>query len=101
MNIKTEMAIRNVAACDTEIKSEWLELAIKVLRGEDPRKDEIVHVLRRKDVMKLLHVHRRTLDYYIEKGYLKRVYGGGTRALGITRDSFNEFVKRTVTKKGK
>lgn len=32
-------------------------------------------------VMKLLGVHRRTLDYYLDKGYLDRVYGGGKRAI--------------------
>ena len=28
-------------------------------------------------MLKWLKIHRRTLDDYIQRGYLKRVYGGG------------------------
>ena len=39
-------------------------------------------------------IHRRTLDYYIQRGYLKRVYGGGERAIGVSRDSYLKFIAR-------
>ena len=52
------------------------------------------HVIRYKDVLKWLKIHRRTLDYYIQRGYLKRVYGGGERAIGVSRDSSLKFIAR-------
>ena len=52
------------------------------------------HVIRYKDVLKWLKIHRRTLDYYIQRGYLKRVYGGGERAIGVSRDSYLKFIAR-------
>ena len=48
------------------------------------------HVIRYKDVLKWLKIHRRTLDYYIQRGYLKRVYGGGECAIGVSRDSYRK-----------
>ena len=62
-----------------------------IMRGKVVTNDDLVHVLRYKEVMDLLHVHRRTLEYYIDKGYLDRVYGRGERALGISRDSYIRF----------
>ena len=52
------------------------------------------HVIRYKDVLKWLKIHRRTLDYYIQRGYLKRVYGGGERAIGVSRYSYLTFIAR-------
>ena len=52
------------------------------------------HVIRYKDVLKWLKIHSRTLDYYIQRGYLKRVYGGGERAIGVSRDSYLKFIAR-------
>jgi len=85
---------------DSEIKPEDIEKALDVLRGKIGSNEEIDHVLRRKEVEEILHVHRRTVDYYLDKGYLKRVYGGGQRAVGISRDSVLRFVRRRVGKEG-
>ena len=98
MKAQTEAAIRNIVAIDTEIKQSDLEKAINVLRGNSDGTEGLVHVLRRKEVMKLLGVHRRTLDYYLDKGYLDRVYGGGKRAIGVSRESFERFTSRRVGK---
>ena len=106
MKTQTEMAVRNILEMDDEINKQDIDRAIDVLRG---KKDEtgtegLVHVLRRKEVMELLHIHRRTLDYYIDMGYLDRVYGGGKKAIGISRESFIRFTSRRVvrnTKKAK
>ena len=57
-------------------------------RGQDGGDEDLTHVIRYKDVLKWLKIHRRTLDYYIQRGYLKRVYGGGERAIGVSRDSY-------------
>ena len=91
MKIETENAIRSILSLDPEVPQENLEKAIHILWGRVESEDDLVHVLRYKEVMNLLHVHRRTLEYYIDKGYLDRVYGRGERALGISRDSFIRF----------
>ena len=44
-------------------------------RGKVESNEDLDHVLRRKEVEELLHVHRRTIDYYLDNGYLQRVYG--------------------------
>jgi len=98
MKTQTEMAVRSILAMDSEIKAEDVEKALDVLRGKVTSNEDLDHVLRRKEVEELLHVHRRTIDYYIEKGYLVRVYGGGQRAVGISRDSVMRFLRRRVLK---
>ena len=91
MKIETENAVRSILSLDPEVSQENLEKAIHILWGRVESEDDLVHVLRYKEVMDLLHVHRRTLEYYIARGYLDRVYGRGERALGISRDSFLRF----------
>jgi len=91
MKIETENAVRSILSLDPEVSQENLEKAIHILWGRVDTEDDLVHVLRYKEVTGLLHIHRRTLEYYIEKGYLDRVYGPGERALGISRDSFIRF----------
>ena len=91
MKIETENAVRSILSLDPEVSQGNLEKAIHILWGRVESKDDLVHVLRYKEVMDLLHVHRRTLEYYIDRGYLDRVYGRGERALGISRDSFIRF----------
>jgi len=81
---------------DDEIKPEIVEKAMDVLRGRMESNEEMDHVLRRKEVEEILHVHRRTVDYYLDKGYLTRVYGGGQRAVGVSRNSVLRFMRRRV-----
>ena len=98
MKEETEAMIRNLAKMDGEVKDEDLERAITVLRGEKEDGGELIHVMKRKDVMKHLKIHRRTLDYYLSKGYLQRVYGGGKRkAIGVSRESFLAFQRARVS----
>lgn len=99
MKTETETLIRNVIALDPEIAADDIEKALNILRGKNEANTEVelVQVLRYKDVIALLKIHRRTLEYYIEQGYLDRVYGRGERALGISRDSFIRFTtQRTL-----
>ena len=49
-------------------------------RDED---EDLTHVIRYKDVLKWLKIHRRTLDYYIQRGYLKRVSIGSRQKLTV------------------
>ena len=98
MKEETEAMIRNLAKMDGEVKDEDLERAISVLRGVKEDGSDLVHVMKRKDVMKHLKIHRRTLDYYLSKGYLQRVYGGGKRkAIGVSRESFLAFQRARVS----
>lgn len=97
MKYETEQAIRSIVSCDTEVTGPNLNRAIRILYGEQESEEDLVHVMRYKDVCELLHVHPRTLEYYINRGYLDRVYGmGGMRALGITRESFIRFTTERV-----
>jgi len=91
MKAETEQMIRSVAKMDGGINGNDLERAINIMRGIKEDNQDLVHVIRRKDAMRLLGVHRRTLDYYIKMGYLDRVYGGGQRAIGISRESYLRF----------
>ena len=48
----------------------------------------------------LLKVCPRTLIYYLDNGYLDRVYGCGQRALGVSRESLLRFMTRRVVRTG-
>lgn len=108
MKVETEQMIRSMAKMDGEINKNDLERAINIMRGVKEDNQDLVHVIRRKDAARMLGVHRRTLDYYIKVGYLDRVYGGGQRAIGVSRESFIRFtshrpaplVKETRKRKG-
>lgn len=94
MKIETETAVRSILSMDQTVDKSSLERAIHILRGTPDSEDDMMHVVRRKDVLKILKVHRRTLDYYIKCGYLQRVFGGGRRrSLGISRDSLLAFMR--------
>ncbi len=90
MKIQTETALRGLLGMDEGISPENIEKAICFLKGERGD-DDLVRVIKFKDVLELLHCHRRTLEYYLAKGYLTRVYGGGKRAIGVSRDSYIRF----------
>ena len=94
MKVETDQMIRSMAKMDGEVNPNDLERAINIMRGVKDDNQNLVHVIRRKDAARMLGVHRRTLDYYIQRGYLKRVYGGGERAIGVSRDSYLKFIAR-------
>ena len=99
MRIETETAVRSIVGFDSEVTKEMVERAIDILRGKtDADGGEItVHNVRFGDAMEILKVKRRTLRHYIYRGYLDRVYGGGCRAIGVTRESLLRFMThRTV-----
>lgn len=98
--METETAVRSIVCIDTEVTREMLEKALDLLRGKTPEEDVIVHNIRFADAMEILMVSRRTLRHYLDSGYLDRVYGGGRRAIGVTRESLVRFMsRRTVTHK--
>ena len=104
MKAQTEMAIRGILGLDGEIEAQLIEDAIAVLNGTRlavcPKTDDEtiwnVEVMKRGQVAKLLKKHVRTIDYYIRVGLLDRVYGSGTRAIGVTRESFLRLIHRRV-----
>lgn len=98
MKAQTEAAIRNIAGLDPEVKQENIEKSIRYLKGESDTQPEI-EVMKRKDVMSLLRITRRTLDNYLERGLMDRVYAGGKKAIGVSRESFIRFTTCRVLKK--
>ena len=99
MKPETENAIRSMVQMDSEITRDMLERAIVVLRGGVQDEEDMIHVMKRREVMDLLNVKRRTLDYYLKMGYLERVYGGGMKnAMGVTRESVLRFLRLRVGK---
>ncbi len=103
MRIETENAVRSIVCIDPEITREMIEQAIDILHGKAAAGggEIIVHNVRFSDAMDILKVKRRTLRHYIYRGYLDRVYGGGCRAIGVTRESLLRFMThRTVEHRG-
>ena len=101
MRMETENAVRSIVNIDPEITREMIEQAIDVLRG---RTEEVVlvHNVRFRDAQEILKVSRRTLRHYLDSGYLDRVFGGGRRAIGVTRESLLRFMtRRRVEHRGK
>ena len=99
MRMETENAVRSIVMIDPEITKDMVERAIVILRGQIQSEEDLIHVMKRKDVMKILNVKRRTLDYYLEKGYLDRVYGGGRKnSMGVSRESVLRFLRLRIGK---
>ena len=99
MKIETENAIRSIVTMDADVTKEALERAIDILRGKVESDEDFVHNVRFCDAQELLKVSRRTLSYYVDHGYLDRVYGCGHRALGISRESLLRFMNRRVVRR--
>ena len=102
MKQETEMAIRGVLMMDADIAKENIERALDILRGKTDGDEPIIHNVRFNDAKDILKVSRRTLRHYLDSGYLDRVYGGGRRAIGVSRESLMRFMtRRTVAHKGR
>lgn len=99
MKNETETLIRNVVSLDPEVTKENLERAIDIMRGKVESDEDFVHNIKFRDAQELLKVSRRTLSYYLDHGYLDRVYGCGHRALGISRESLLRFMNRRVVRR--
>ena len=101
MKPETEIAVRGVLMMDADIRKENIERALDILRGKADGEEIIIHNVRFSDARNLLKVSGRTLRYYLDNGYLDRVYGGGRRAIGVTRESLLRFMsRRTVIHNG-
>lgn len=98
MTDQVETIIRATVKMDPAITPQNLELALKVLRGEqiasplpapvelDPSK--LPAIISYKEACRILRISRSELFLMIKKGRLKRVYGSGGQGIGITRKSF-------------
>ena len=101
MKPETEVAIRGVLMMDVDVPKENIERALDILRGKTDGDEIIIHNVRFNDARDILKVSRRTLRHYLDSGYLDRVYGGGRRAIGVSRESLLRFMtRRTVSHKG-
>ncbi|MBQ3808226.1 MAG: hypothetical protein II840_09760 [Kiritimatiellae bacterium] len=94
MKPETEIAVRGVLMMDADITKENVERALDVLRGKADGEEIIIHNVRFEDAIDILKVSRRTLRHYLDTGYLDRVYGGGCRAIGVSRESLLRFMSR-------
>ena len=99
MKPETETAVRSIVMIDSEVTRENLERAIDIMRGKISSDEELVHTIRFKDAIDLLKVSRRTLTYYLDHGYIDRVFGCGCRALGVSRESLLRFMNRRVVRR--
>lgn len=99
MKPETETAVRSIIMIDSEVTRENLERAIDIMRGKMSSDEELIHTIRFKDAIDLLKVSRRTLTYYLDHGYIDRVFGCGHRALGVSRESLLRFMNRRVVRR--
>lgn len=91
MQRKTELAIRSIANVDQEIDPLNLERAIGFLYGRPIFDHDIVRVIRYKDAQAILGISYKHFQYLIDRGYLKRVFGVGKQAIGVTQESLTRF----------
>ena len=74
-----------------------VDRAIDIMRGRSEECEALIHNVKFKDAQDLLKVSRRTLSYYLDHGYLDRVYGGGRKnSMGVSRESVLRFLRLRV-----
>ncbi len=96
MKPETEMTVRAILGADKSVDAGCIDKVIDMLHNDGNSMMDMIHVVRFKDAMDILRVHRMTLQYYLNNGYLDRVYGCGKRALGVSRESLLKFINRRV-----
>lgn len=99
MKTETENAIRSIASLDPEVSATMIDRVIEIMKGTSKESESLIHVIRYNDALELLKVSRRTLSYYVDKGYLDRVYGCGCRSIGVSRESLLRFLNRRVVRR--
>ena len=99
MKTETENAIRSIASLDPEVSITMIDRVIELMKGKSAESENLIHVVKYSDAIELLKVSRRTLSYYLDNGYLDRVYGCGCRAIGVSRESLFKFVNRRVVRR--
>ena len=72
MKTETENAIRSIASLDPEVSATMIDRVIEIMKGTSMESESLIHVIRYNDALELLKVSRRTLSYYVDKGYLDR-----------------------------
>ena len=99
MKPETETAVRSIVMIDSEVTRENLERAIDIMRGKISSDEELVHTIRGGGGGGGGGGSRRTLTYYLDHGYIDRVFGCGCRALGVSRESLLRFMNRRVVRR--
>ena len=96
MTAQVEQIMRQILETDGSIPQDDICRAILIMKGAPIDHGDLVHVIRYPVAAKLLGVHRCTIDYFVRKGYLDRVMGGGKSCIGITSESYQRFIRRWV-----
>lgn len=100
MKDKTELLVQNMLLTNRSISPKTAMKILSILKGVSVESlyDSIMSY---KDVAKLLHVKGSDVRYFIGRGLLTPVFQGASRSIGISRNSFLEFVKHPYVIKRK
>ena len=94
MTPQTELVLKQIVAQDDSIDPDRIGRAFALLRTNSRYTTEPEYILHMDDVMKLLGIARCTLYKYFKQGLLKRIYGEGDQALGVSQSSYIAFTNR-------
>ena len=92
MKIEVEVVLRMLLKADSTIPPGGrIDHAIDVLNGT--KHDNLPPYVTFREAMKALHASRCMVNALIKAGKLNRVVGTGTRALGVSRESFQRYLR--------
>ena len=102
--LMTKAAILSIAEMDKGIDKAERDSLMAVISGGAVRPEDAM--VRYRDAARRLNVSLETVKRLARLGKLRKVIGGGKRAIGVSESSINNFVSSTlgagkkVTKKG-
>jgi len=94
MTPQTELVLKQIIKADESIDPKNAILAFNFLRDPSKHPAEPSPILRIPMVAKMLGITIAGVYKYFDKGLLKRIYGEGENAFGVTQDSYIEFTSR-------
>lgn len=101
MTKQTEGSLRSILDIDGEIDKCLIDRAIAIMKGNPHRESDLCRVVSFQEACHTLGVDRQTIQGYIRKGYLSRVFGIGGRAIGINSNSLDAFRTPRIVHKGR
>lgn len=101
MTKQTEQSIRSILHLDSEIDKCLIDRAIAIMKGNPDCDSDLCRIVSFKETCRILEVGRQTIQGYIRKGYLSRVFGIGGRAIGINSNSLDAFRTPRIVHKGR
>jgi len=94
MTPQTEVVLKQIIKADESIDKRDAVRAFALLRNQPQCLYPPTPILRISQVMQMLGVSRSTLYRFFDQGILKRLYGEGKNALGVTQDSYIAFTSQ-------